>query len=326
MRIIAAVFALLLAVPGFALATGTIPSKDDVNAATFNGKLDTSGSIDPLVLRLQVLLDRVHASPGVIDGRYGKNVSKAVESYRAMLGLKEETTLDTEVWDKLATAVPGDALVDYTVTEKDAAGPYVEKIPEDYREMAKMKALGYTGPAEMLAERFHMDIDLLKALNPGADFGKTGTRLVVAATGRGVPPGNVAKLVADTSKGTLVALDGSGGIIAAYPATIGSAATPSPSGEHTVRAIAPNPAYYYNPEKNFEKDGIKEKLKLPPGPNGPVGSTWIDLSKETYGIHGTPDPAEIDKNFSNGCVRLTNWDAEELAQIVKPGVKVVFKE
>lgn len=65
-------------------------------------------------------------------------------------------------------------------------------------------------------------------------------------------------------------------------------------------------------------------LTIPPGPNGPVGSMWIGLSKPTYGIHGTPKPSLIDKVGSNGCVRLTNWDAEELASLVVAGVVVEF--
>ena len=319
-------FLLVIAgIPGAAAASAARLTSEAANSAQFDGKLDTSSEVSPLVLKLQVLLDRVHASPGVIDGRYGDNVGKAISAYRAMRGLEPTTALDTETW-KLLTKAAGDGnvLVDYTVTEKDIAGPYVE-IPDDYRKMSKLKRLSYSSPEEMLAERFHMDIDLLKGLNPEADFSSAGTRIVVAGIGKTEPAGQIARVVANKKRGTLEAFDGAGKIIVAYPASIGSKATPSPEGEHTVRAVAMNPAYYYNPDVNFVTDGIREKLKLPPGPNGPVGSVWIDLSKETYGIHGTPDPAKIDKEFSHGCVRLTNWDAEELAKLVKPGVKVVFE-
>jgi len=110
----------------------------------------------------------------------------------------------------------------------------------------------------------------------------------------------------------------------AYPATIGSEQTPSPSGTHRVKSIASDAAYYYRPDVNFRQGKNTEPLTIPPGPNNPIGSVWIDLSEPTYGIHGTPEPSKIDKTFSHGCVRLTNWDAEELARLVKKGVEVHF--
>jgi lipoprotein-anchoring transpeptidase ErfK/SrfK len=91
-----------------------------------------------------------------------------------------------------------------------------------------------------------------------------------------------------------------------------------------VKGIAENPKYAYRPDKNFQQDDNTEPLDLPPGPNSPVGSVWIDLTKETYGIHGTAEPESIGKAVSHGCVRLTNWDAEELAGLVRPGTKVSF--
>ena len=89
--------------------------------------------------------------------------------------------------------------------------------------------------------------------------------------------------------------------------------------------MAYNPIYYYDPDKNFVQGGNNEKLRLPPGPNNPVGSVYIALTKPTYGLHGTPDPSKIDKNASHGCVRMTNWDASELAHLVKRGIVVRFK-
>ena len=86
------------------------------------------------------------------------------------------------------------------------------------------------------------------------------------------------------------------------------------------RASRVNPNYTYNPNLNFKQGENNKILTIPPGPNGPVGSIWIALDKPTYGIHGTPDPSKIGKTESHGCVRLTNWDAQELAKIVKPGV------
>ena len=89
-----------------------------------------------------------------------------------------------------------------------------------------------------------------------------------------------------------------------------------------VRAVAPQPTYYFDPSDR--EWGPDKRLTIAAGPNNPVGSTWIDLTKEGYGIHGTPEPRLIGKAPSHGCVRLTNWDAGELSRAVEQGTIVVF--
>ena len=199
-----------------------------------------------------------------------------------------------------------------------------KRFPDDYAEMAKLKWLGYTGPKEMLAERFHMDQSLLEVLNAGAGFSSAGDKVLVASTGEKID-GKASRVVVDRSAGELLAYDDDR-LIAAYPATIGSAGNPSPSGTHKIKVIVKNPSYSYNPDKNFQQGDNKEPLEIPPGPNGPVGSVWIDLSEPTYGIHGTAEPDLVDKTKSHGCVRLMNWDAEELAELVSKGIPVEFRE
>jgi lipoprotein-anchoring transpeptidase ErfK/SrfK len=274
---------------------------------------------DPAVVRLQILLDQGGASPGVIDGFDGENVRKAIIAFEAMRGLPVDGTIDPDVIAALETGQP--VVGEYAVTAEDAAA-IVAPIPADYAEKATRDFLGYESVAEELAERFHMDIDLLKALNPSAGFAE-GERIVVAAYGPNLT-GEVARIEADKSLRQLRAYDANDRLIAAYPATIGSEDNPSPSGTHVVEAIAPMPNYTYNPKINFQQGENTEVLTIPPGPNGPVGSMWIDLSEPTFGIHGTPEPSLIDKVASHGCVRLTNWDAEELSTMVKPGVTVTF--
>lgn len=274
---------------------------------------------DPAMVRLQVLLDRAGASPGVIDGFDGGNVRKAVFAFELMRGLPADGKLDRNVLAALET--DGPVIGDYTITAADLAaiGP---PIPKDYAKQAKMKFLGYTSIGEELAERFHMDVDLLKTLNPGAAF-TTGEAIHVVAYGPD-RTGKVARIEADKSRRQVRAYDAAGRLIAAYPATIGSADTPSPTGTHLVKRVVRMPEYTYNPKINFQQGKNTSVLTIPPGPNGPVGSVWIALDKPTYGIHGTPEPSMIDKTASHGCVRLTNWDANELARMVKPGVPVVF--
>ncbi len=276
------------------------------------------------VAGLQVLLDRTGVSPGVIDGKFGSNVDKALALYAQVTGQVLRSTDTAGIREALAST-GGDALVDYTITATDAAGPFVASVPHDYGEKSRLESLGFTSVAEMLAERFHMDEAYLKALNPEANFGRPGTIIRVANVGAN-RQGIVTRIIADKGKKQVRAYGADGRLVAAYPATIGSADTPSPTGSHTVARVAFDPEYTYNPKVNFKQGDNDKVLTIPPGPNGPVGTIWIALSKPTYGIHGTPDPSKIGKTESHGCVRLTNWDATELAKMVTPGVSVEFTE
>ena len=274
------------------------------------------------VAALQVLLDRAGASPGVIDGRFGSNVDKALAAYGQITGKPLKST-DTAGIEAALAESGGPAFANYTLTPQDVAGPYVASVPEDYSEKAKLERMSYTSVTEALAERFHMDEAYLKALNPDVDFNRPGAIVKVANFGRLVST-PVARILADKAQKQVRAYDAAGKLVAAYPATIGSTDTPSPSGIHAVSRIALDPNYTYNPNLNFKQGDNDKILTIPPGPNGPVGSVWIALDKPTYGIHGTPDPSKIGKTASHGCIRLTNWDARELAKLVKPGVTVEF--
>jgi lipoprotein-anchoring transpeptidase ErfK/SrfK len=274
---------------------------------------------DPAIVKLQVLLDRAGASPGVIDGFDGDNVRKAVRAFELMRGLPEDGVVDEAVIAALETAEP--VVGGYVITPEDVAA-IGEPIPTDYAEMAERDFLGYARLSELLGERFHMDEELVKALNPNAQF-VAGETVAVAAYGPDMT-GKVARIEADKTARQVRAYDAEDRLLVAYPATIGSEATPSPDGTHVVAAVAPMPNYTYDPSVNFQQGDNTEKLIIPPGPNGPVGSMWIDLTEPTFGIHGTPEPSKIDKTASHGCVRLTNWDAEELSKMVEPGVVVEF--
>ncbi|PDT81225.1 L,D-transpeptidase [Sinorhizobium sp. BJ1] len=276
---------------------------------------------EPAIVHLQVLLDRAGSSPGVIDGYYGENVTKAVAGFEAMQGLPADGKLDPQVIEKLSDGKP--VIEPYVISEDDAKD-LVESIPEDYAKQAEMEHLGYTSVAERLSERFHMDIDLLKALNPGSAFAVGGT-VSVAIPGV-AKEGKVKRIEARRRAGQVLAFAEDGSLLSVYPATIGSEESPSPSGTHKVKGVAREPTYVYNPKLNYQQGDNTEVLTLPKGPNGPVGSVWIDLTEPTYGIHGTPEPSLIDKAGSHGCIRLTNWDAEELAAMVKPGVIVEFTD
>jgi lipoprotein-anchoring transpeptidase ErfK/SrfK len=273
------------------------------------------------VLAVQVLLDRARFSPGEIDGLAGDNTAKAIRAFKRANGLPADGTIDSTLLERLgAGSTP--LLRRYTITRDDVDGPFVDQIPGDMVAQAELERMAYTSPLELLAEKFHMSPGLLKALNPGADFASAGTEVLVVARREGKLAGKVTRVEVDKAEDRLRAYDAAGKLLAAYPATVGSASLPSPDGTTKVRTIAPDPAYYFDPENRTW--GPDRRLKLAPGPNNPVGGTWIDLVKDGYGIHGTPEPAKIGKTASHGCVRLTNWDAEELAAAITMGADVEF--
>ncbi len=296
----------------------TLPS---FSSGKTSSPVDGEKTPDPAVVNLQVLLDRAGASPGVIDGYVGENLSKAVAGFEAMHGLPVDGKLDPDVTARLKSNAP--VAQSYKISNQDTEN-LVKAVPDDYGEKAKMSHLGYTSVAERLSEHFHMDIDLLKALNPRASF-TVGETISVVMPGPAVA-GEVRRIEVNARAGQIFAYGDGDALLAVFPATVGSSDTPAPSGSHTVNGVVKMPTYTYNPKVNFKQGENSGVLQIPSGPNGPVGTVWIDLSKPTYGIHGTPEPSLIDKVGSHGCVRLANWDVEELAGMVKPGVRVDFVE
>lgn len=313
---------LLIAILAACPALAATPTPDNIDNVTYDsGPLPDGQSA--LAVKTQVLLDRAGISPGVIDGRKGGMTTSAIKAFERREGLDVDGALDAQVWSALGGEAAGEIMSEYTISASDI-NDLTPDLTRDYEKMAEREILGFRSASEALAEKFHMDEDFLKALNAGASFEEGETIWVVAES---APlDGSVSRIEIDASSGRLTAFGEGDAILASYPVAIGSTETPSPSGQHTVRAVAPNPTYTYRPDVNFQQGDNAEALVLPPGPNGPVGSTWIDLSKDTYGIHGTPDPAKLFVEQSHGCVRMTNWDAAELAEMVSEGVDVRFME
>ncbi len=281
----------------------------------------------PLVAKLQILLDRANFSPGVIDGRMGENVENALAAFQKEKNLSGNgRQVDEATWSKLTEAARDKVIVKYRIMEEDVKGPFTENIPNGFEEKKDLDNLSYTGPAELLAEKFHMAEDFLRDLNPQKDFSKAGTSIMVVNLEKPKDASNseVRRIEVDTAKKQVRAYGDDDKVVAIYPATVGSEERPAPSGTLKITRVAENPSYTYNPKYKFEGVKSDKPFTIAPGPNNPVGTVWIDLSKEGYGIHGTPAPEKIGKTASHGCVRLTNWDAFALAKSVKPGVNVEF--
>jgi lipoprotein-anchoring transpeptidase ErfK/SrfK len=297
-------------------------------------------------LQIQVLLDRAHFSPGIIDGVWGDNAAKALSFFGSPSSGDSTATdssmlIDEATYSRLRAAASGSILTKYTVTADDVKGPF-GKIPDNVYEQAKLPCLCYETAAEGLAEKFHTSERLLKQLNPTVNLASVtaGTHLTVpnvevqvdgtapkagdTVSVDGHASGVVAKLIISKKGYWTHAVDASGKILYHFPSTLGAGYDPSPTGDFRVTNTSWTPAFHYQPKLFAEVADTKPEAHLPKGPNSPVGDVWIGLSKPHYGIHGTSSPETIGYANSHGCVRLTNWDAIELGHLVSKGTPIEF--
>jgi lipoprotein-anchoring transpeptidase ErfK/SrfK len=283
----------------------------------------------PSPLRAQILLDRNNYSPGVIDGRWGKNSEIAVWWFQRSNGLQPTGELTRETYQLLASrSGAGELLRQYAVTAADATGPFTP-IPEDVYEQAKLDCLCYETIAELLAEKFHTTVETLSMLNGGKDIAaaKPGeTILVPNVQDQAITTKDIARLLVSVEGTYFHAYDASGKIILHAPTTVGSEYDPSPSETLKVAGIAFDPTFHYQPKLFHEVPDEEPEAMLQAGPNSPVGKVWMALSKENFGIHGTKDPASLGYASSHGCIRLSNWTALQVANRTPKGTKVEFTD
>jgi len=290
---------------------------------TAKSPLVAPGITGPHVVRAQILLDRARFSPGEIDGSYGDDLGIAIRGYRQARSLDAAGVVDSPMWKLLYT--DGRPLLEtWIVTEAEVKGPFTP-IPADVKEQARMEAMGYESPEEELGEKFHLAPKLLAELNPGKTLRAVGARIVVPNVRR-APPQPVARVVISKSKRTVVAYGPGGRLLAQYPATIGGPHDPLPVGHWTITSVVHDPWFNWDPHHFWNANPNEAAEKLPPGPNNPVGVVWMGLSIPHYGIHGTPDPGHVRHDQSYGCIRLTNWDAEDLSHMVRRGTPVIMGE
>lgn len=303
---------------------------------------------DMKTLQLQVVLSKLGFSPGVLDGKGGESLNDALRGFQESRGLPKTGKLDTATQAALAPFAKVEATKTLTLTAEALRGPFTYPFPTEEADKAKLKSLDYRNALEALAERFHTTPKTLIALNSGDTRLAPGVQVVFpnalpssrdfstlkdeAARARlnalNVDPNvpQAERVVVDKSDRVLRVYDANDRLVAQFPATMGSKTDPLPIGTWTIKGVSYNPDWNYNPAILKRADKSDPVMRIPPGPNNPVGVVWIDLSKEHYGIHGTDEPNRIGRAESNGCIRLTNWDAARLAQMVKPGIEAVFKE
>lgn len=290
-------------------------------------------------LGVQIALDRAGFSPGEIDGQAGPKTRLALSEFQKTSSLQPSGVVNEETL--AALRVSAEPLVNYTITQQDVAGPFIDKMPRDMMDASKLPSLGYTSAVEALAEKFHSSPALMRKLNPGAAWAPGEVIKVpdvepfelpsknqkpaagVKATA-GAKPAAVEVILSGTTK-SLIVRDAGGKTLMHAPVTVGSEKDPLPIGEWKVVGVSWTPVFNYNPDLFWDADPKHAKAKIPSGPNNPVGVVWVDISKEHFGLHGTPEPSTIGRTESHGCVRLTNWDAAKLGRLVSVGTRVTIQ-
>ena len=281
--------------------------------------------------RLQVYLDREGLPPGQIDGKWGEFTGKALARFQQHhQGVAANAAVD----------LPQDfeVFTEYTVTEADFG--QVGEVGATPEEQSKQKSMPYPTMVHFLKERFHCDGDYLKKLNPGLNMDalKAGDVVKVPnvapflveklkVKGRIQPkPQFQKRLIRVDTKGKMLDVIEGEKVLASFPITPGSESLPAPVGTWEIETMTTLPLF--RRDESMLKTGVRsdEYQLIPPGPSSAVGVLWIQLNKKGIGIHGTNDSETIGRAASHGCIRLANWDAIRLSEMVTDKVMVEIVE
>jgi lipoprotein-anchoring transpeptidase ErfK/SrfK len=276
-------------------------------------------------VRLQIFLDNAQFGPGKIDGKMGEFFGKALVAYKKAHGMAATGAVDAE----LLAQVPN-PYTTYTIRPEDEQ--FIGEVASEPAEQAKLKAMRYGSLLEFVAERFHAAEDFLRKLNPGLDLEqlKPGDTVNVP----NVQPFEIEKLTekfipanpayatrqvfVDTRERFLIVREGTN-LVAEFPITPGSKTLPAPKGVWKILGIATLP--WFRHDEGVLQHGVRTNdfYNIPPGPNNPVGILWMGLNKPGIGIHGTNNPETIGRAGSHGCIRMANWDAVRIKDLVSVG-------
>ena len=280
--------------------------------------------------RLQIFLDNSDFGPGKIDGKMGEFFRKALISYKHAHGMRETGFVDQWLLDQ----VP-ETFTTYSIKPGDLK--FIGPVPTDHAEQAKLKALLYGSLLEFVAERYHSAEAYIQKLNPGKDWEHLQPGEVLKVPNvlpfeiekitEGKVPENPAfaarKIFIDTNERLLEVFDGDQ-LVCVFPITPGSTTLPAPVGTWKILGMATMPWFRY--DEGMLNYGVRTEnyFNLPPGPNNLVGILWMGLNKTGIGIHGTNNPETIGRAASHGCIRLANWDAARVKDLVSVGNTVII--
>ena len=313
---------LILAVAAAAVVYGVEPIPQDKSA----------------VMKLQICLARRGFSCNAIDGDLGRKTKVALATYCAVNGFTSGPKAYVPGAEAQAADIlfPGEKDLFHTKTVTAADHARLVSIPKEPAEKAKLAGMGYQTIEEMLAESGECSVALLRYLNPGLAWPNppagasvrlpNPSRYHDRPTPKRFPYGRADVLRVSLSRLEITAFDEKGRMIGLFPCSIAAQKNKLPlPGEIQVKTLADKPNYTYT-EERVGKSGRIGRYIYPPGPNNPVGASWIGLTLPTYGIHGTPFPEQIGRAESHGCFRLANWNAEKLRSMCEVGTSVVIEQ
>ena len=278
------------------------------------------------VLALQICLDRRGFSCNTLDGDYGRKTRVALATYCALKGIPVPVASGAgTVWSIYFPNEPA-LLTTQTITTNEVAA--LVKIPTTPEGKAALKSMGYETLQEMYAERGHLSETMLRRLNPTLAWPNppVGSQVVIPAFSEPPRKGPIASVLrVSLSRFEITAFGEKGDFLGLFPCSIAADKNKlPPEGELQVKNIVARPDYTYTPDRVSKNGHVARKL-FPPGPNNPVGMSWIGLDLLGYGIHGTPKPDQIGRAESLGCFRLANWNAARLFAMCRSGTRVIVE-
>jgi lipoprotein-anchoring transpeptidase ErfK/SrfK len=278
------------------------------------------------VFEAQVALARRAISSGSIDAALGSQTRRAISIFQETQHLPVTGALNADTRARLMLNAP--LMTTYVVTTNDLAR--LQPLGKTWLAKSQQTALEYETELELVAEKSHSHPELIRRLNLNVNWSNitAGTVLQVPDVDYPAASNKAAFAVIHLADKVLEAFDVETNLLAHFPCSIAANVEKRPVGELHVIVVVPNPDYTFDPDlfpESPEAQQLKTKLKLPPGPNNPVGVAWIGLDKTGYGIHGTPVPEQVGRTESHGCFRLANWDAEYLSKLVWVGMPVLVE-